>query len=100
MGQDSVLILLLLLHAPHALNKELWNGVSFLLTAGFTWSSLEAHLQHNGRQLHLPWNVDDLAVQLEQIWQRITQETIKVLYHSLPRRVAACIQARGELTPY
>ncbi|GFS56514.1 transposable element Tcb1 transposase [Trichonephila clavipes] len=53
-----------------------------------------------GRRLHLPGNVDDLARQLEQIWQEIPQETIRVPYHSMPRRVAACILARGGSTPY
>ncbi|GFV62290.1 transposable element Tc1 transposase [Trichonephila clavipes] len=53
-----------------------------------------------GRRLHLPENVDDLARKFEQIWQEIPQETIRVLYHSMPRREAACIQARGGLTPY
>ncbi|GFV06028.1 transposable element Tc1 transposase [Trichonephila clavipes] len=48
------------------------------------------------RRLQLPWNVDDLTRQLGQIWQEIPRETIKVLYHSMPRRVAACIQARSE----
>ncbi|GFV24585.1 hypothetical protein TNCV_1914471 [Trichonephila clavipes] len=47
-----------------------------------------------GRRLHLPGNVDDLSRQLEQIWQEIPPETIRVLYHSMSRRVAACIQAR------
>ncbi|GFY34153.1 transposable element Tc1 transposase [Trichonephila clavipes] len=47
-----------------------------------------------GRRLHLLGNVDDLAGQLEQTWQEIPQETIRVLYHSMSRRVAACIQAR------
>ncbi|GFY11727.1 uncharacterized protein TNCV_1529191 [Trichonephila clavipes] len=42
-----------------------------------------------------PENVDDLARQLEQIWQEIPQETMRVLYHSMPRHVAACIRARG-----
>ncbi|GFW36381.1 transposable element Tcb1 transposase [Trichonephila clavipes] len=46
------------------------------------------------RQLHLPGNVDDLAQQEEQIWQEIPQETIRVLYHTMSRCVAACIQAR------
>ncbi|GFW51754.1 hypothetical protein TNCV_1186861 [Trichonephila clavipes] len=45
-----------------------------------------------GKRLHLPRNVDDLARQLEQIQQEIPQDTIRVLYHSMPRRVAACIQ--------
>ncbi|GFS51672.1 hypothetical protein TNCV_613581 [Trichonephila clavipes] len=34
------------------------------------------------------------------IWQEIPQETISVLYHSMPRRLAACIQARSGSTPY
>lgn len=53
-----------------------------------------------GRRLHLPRNVDDLVRQLERIWQEIPQETIRELYRSMPRRVAACIQARGGSTPY
>ncbi|GFW18539.1 transposable element Tcb1 transposase [Trichonephila clavipes] len=47
-----------------------------------------------GRQLHVPGNFYALARQLEQIWQRIPQEKIRVLYHSMSRRVAASIQAR------
>ncbi|GFX88450.1 hypothetical protein TNCV_2279181 [Trichonephila clavipes] len=38
-------------------------------------------------------NVDDLPLQLEQIWQEILQETISGLYHSMSHRVVACIQA-------
>ncbi|GFU85068.1 transposable element Tc1 transposase [Trichonephila clavipes] len=53
------------------------------------------------RRLHLSGNVDDLVRQLEQIWQEISQETIiRMLYHSMPSRVAACIQTRGGSTPY
>ncbi|GFU81406.1 transposable element Tc1 transposase [Trichonephila clavipes] len=100
------------------LNQVLWSAVPFLLIAGSLWFSLEAHLQHSaykihrwtsrlpdlspikhiwdamGRLLHLLGNVDDLSQQLEQIWQEILQENIRVLYHSMPRRVAASIQAR------
>ncbi|GFV91332.1 uncharacterized protein TNCV_898491 [Trichonephila clavipes] len=50
-----------------------------------------------GRRLHLLGNVDDLAQQLEKIWQEIPQETFRVLYHSMSRRAAACIQDRGKL---
>ncbi|GFV34426.1 transposable element Tcb1 transposase [Trichonephila clavipes] len=46
------------------------------------------------RRLPLPWNADKLTRQLEQIWQEISQETIRVLYHSMPRRVAACIHTK------
>ncbi|GFU08460.1 transposable element Tc1 transposase [Trichonephila clavipes] len=45
-----------------------------------------------GRQLHLPGNVFELVQQLEQIWQEIPQESTRVLYHSMIRRVAARIQ--------
>ncbi|GFY34866.1 transposable element Tc1 transposase [Trichonephila clavipes] len=44
-----------------------------------------------GSRLHLPGNVDDLPRELVQIWQEIPQETIRVLYHSMSRRVAAAI---------
>ncbi|GFW30988.1 transposable element Tc1 transposase [Trichonephila clavipes] len=53
-----------------------------------------------GRRMHLPGNVDDLPRQLETIWQEIRQKTIRVLYHSVPRRVAACIQPKFGSTPY
>ncbi|GFU16359.1 hypothetical protein TNCV_4988951 [Trichonephila clavipes] len=46
------------------------------------------------------WNVDDLTSQLEKTWQEIPQETMRVLYHSMSRRVAALIYARGASTPY
>ncbi|GFX01206.1 transposable element Tcb1 transposase [Trichonephila clavipes] len=59
-------------------------------------SSIEHVWDTMERRLHLPWNVDDLARQLEQIWQETSQETTRVLYHSMPRRVAACIQTREE----
>ncbi|GFV23737.1 transposable element Tc1 transposase [Trichonephila clavipes] len=53
-----------------------------------------------GRRLYLPGNVEKLPRQLEQIWQEIPQETIRVLHHSMPRRVPAYIQARSGSTPY
>ncbi|GFV75141.1 transposable element Tc1 transposase [Trichonephila clavipes] len=51
------------------------------------------------RQLHVPGNVDDLARQLEQVWEEILQ-TIWVLYHFMASNVAACIQAGGGSRPY
>ncbi|GFY04205.1 transposable element Tcb1 transposase [Trichonephila clavipes] len=41
-----------------------------------------------GGRLHLPGNVVDLTQQLEQVWQEIPQETIRVLYQSMASRVA------------
>ncbi|GFT29114.1 transposable element Tcb1 transposase [Trichonephila clavipes] len=52
-----------------------------------------------GRRLNLPENVDDQPRESEQIWHEIPLETIRVLYHFMPRRVAACIQARCGLKP-
>ncbi|GFV69237.1 transposable element Tcb1 transposase [Trichonephila clavipes] len=63
-------------------------------------SPIETVWDMMGRRLHLPGNVDDLSRQLEQIWQEIPQETIRILYHSLSRRVATFIQARSGSTPY
>ncbi|UYV75223.1 hypothetical protein LAZ67_12002969 [Cordylochernes scorpioides] len=45
------------------------------------------------RRLQPSRNVDYLARQLETIWQEIPQHTIRNLYQSMTRRVAACIQA-------
>ncbi|GFX41476.1 transposable element Tc1 transposase [Trichonephila clavipes] len=53
-----------------------------------------------GRRLHLPGNVDDLVRQLKQILQEIPQENVRVLHHSMPLRVAVCIQAGGGSTHY
>ncbi|GFT95076.1 transposable element Tc1 transposase [Trichonephila clavipes] len=63
-------------------------------------SPIEHVLDMMGRRLHLTGNFDDLARQLEKICQEITRETTRVLYHSIARRVTACIQARGGSTPY
>ncbi|GFV54974.1 transposable element Tcb2 transposase [Trichonephila clavipes] len=48
-----------------------------------------------GRRLHLPGNVDDLVRQMKQIWEEIQQEIIREIYHSMPRRVVACVQAKA-----
>ncbi|GFV26379.1 uncharacterized protein TNCV_5086921 [Trichonephila clavipes] len=58
------------------------------------FSTIEHVWDMMGRRLHLPGNVDDLAGQLQQIWQEIPRELIRGLYHSMPRCVAACIQER------
>ncbi|UYV70221.1 Transposase [Cordylochernes scorpioides] len=53
-----------------------------------------------GRRLQPSPNVDYLARQLETSWQEIPQHTIRNLYQSMTRRVAACIQASGGPTTY
>ncbi|GFV49847.1 transposable element Tcb1 transposase [Trichonephila clavipes] len=128
--QGRVRILLSLLHDIQALNQELWSGAPFLLTSGLLQDNSRVHTtrvamncleafqrlswpvrspgvsltEHvwdmMGRRLHVSRNVDNLPRLLEQIWQEILQETIRVLYYSLSRRGAACIQARGGSTPF
>ncbi|UYV64720.1 K02A2.6-like [Cordylochernes scorpioides] len=49
------------------------------------------------RRLQPSRNVDYLVRQLETIWQEIPQHTIRNLYQSMTRRVAACIQAKEVL---
>ncbi|GFW80424.1 transposable element Tcb1 transposase [Trichonephila clavipes] len=63
-------------------------------------SPMELVWDMKGRRLRLTGNVDDLSLQLWQISKEIPQETISVLYHSMSRRGAACIQSRGGSTPY
>ncbi|UYV82585.1 hypothetical protein LAZ67_22000050 [Cordylochernes scorpioides] len=52
-----------------------------------------------GRRLQPSRNVDYLPRQLETIWQEIPQHTIRNLYQSMTRRVAACIQASDARRP-
>ncbi|GFX18202.1 transposable element Tcb1 transposase [Trichonephila clavipes] len=69
-------------------NQIYWKADPYLFLIEHLWHMM-------GRSLHLPWNVDDLVRELEQTWQEIPQATIRMLYPSMPRRVAACTQARG-----
>ncbi|GFY01728.1 transposable element Tc1 transposase [Trichonephila clavipes] len=111
-AQESVSILLLLLSLFTCSQPGImvWDAISFdnrtplgVIRAHFLHSNL-SKIEHvwdiMRRRLHLQGNIDDLARQLEQFWQEISPETIRVLYHSMSRRVAACIQARGGSTPY
>ena len=53
-----------------------------------------------GRQIRAPRNVADLEQQLRNAWQNVSQDDIRKLYHSLPRRIQACIAAKGGFTNY
>ncbi|GFV71502.1 hypothetical protein TNCV_4562541 [Trichonephila clavipes] len=51
-----------------------------------------------GRRLYLPWKV-----QLRDQWSKFGKEpkvTIRMLYRSMSRHVAACFQDKGSSTPY
>lgn len=69
----------------------------------FSWPARSPYLSPTeyvwdmiGMRLHLPEIIDDVAAQLERIWQGIPQEAFWMLYQSMPRRVADCIQTRSE----
>ncbi|GFW49376.1 transposable element Tc1 transposase [Trichonephila clavipes] len=62
--------------------------------------SNRACLGYERRILHLSGHVDDLARQLEQTWQEITQKIIRERYHSMPRRVEGGVQSRGGSTSH
>lgn len=53
-----------------------------------------------GRQIRAPQNIADLEQQLMNAWQNVSQDDIRNLYHSLARRIQACIAARGGSTNY
>ncbi|GFU40323.1 transposable element Tc1 transposase [Trichonephila clavipes] len=52
-----------------------------------------------GRRLHLPVNIDELAQQLEKLGKKYCRRPSEFVI-TMPRRVAACIQARGGSTSY
>ncbi|GFW09817.1 transposable element Tc1 transposase [Trichonephila clavipes] len=52
-----------------------------------------------GCQIRSPQNIANLE-QLVNVWQNVSQDDIRNLYHSLPRRIQACIAARGSSTNY
>lgn len=63
-------------------------------------SLIEHVWDHLGRQLRQPRDVQDLETQLQQLWAQMSQDIIRNLYASMPRRVSACIHARGGATGY
>ncbi|GFV21348.1 transposable element Tc1 transposase [Trichonephila clavipes] len=83
-------------HTAHVVMNCLTAFQTLPLPATSPYLSPVEHVWDMMRQrLHVPGNFDDLTQQLEQIWQEIPQETIWVIYHSMPRPAAACIQARA-----
>jgi transposase len=45
-------------------------------------------------------DIEEMEEALKDCWARISKETFDRLYESMPRRVAACIKARGWYTKY
>lgn len=63
-------------------------------------SPIEHVWDHLGRQVRQPTRLAELESRLQELWNEMTQDTIRNLYASMPTRIASCIQARGGPTGY
>ncbi|GFX43360.1 transposable element Tcb1 transposase [Trichonephila clavipes] len=53
-----------------------------------------------GRQLQPSRDTGELTAQMQRLWQDLPQRVISDLIKSMPRRISACIAARGGFTTY
>ncbi|GFW97428.1 uncharacterized protein TNCV_4991051 [Trichonephila clavipes] len=53
-----------------------------------------------GRQLQPSRDTGELTAQMQRLWQDLPQGVISDLFESMPRRISACIAARGGFTTY
>ncbi|GFV34604.1 DDE_3 domain-containing protein [Trichonephila clavipes] len=53
-----------------------------------------------GRQLQPSRDTGELTAQMQRLWQDLPQGVISDLIESMPRRISACIAARGGITTY
>ncbi|GFS88344.1 transposable element Tcb2 transposase [Trichonephila clavipes] len=59
----------------------------------YVWDAL-------GRQLQPSRDTGELTAQMQRLWQDLPQGVISDLIESMPRRISACIAARGGFTTY
>ncbi|GFV40854.1 uncharacterized protein TNCV_4391151 [Trichonephila clavipes] len=52
-------------------------------------------LERAGRQLQPSRDTGELTAQMQRLWQDLPQGVISDLIESMPRRISACIAARG-----
>ncbi|GFT32157.1 uncharacterized protein TNCV_428051 [Trichonephila clavipes] len=53
-----------------------------------------------GRQLQPSRDTGELTAQMQRLWQDLPQGVISDLIESMPRRISACIAARGGFTTH
>ncbi|GFW11246.1 transposable element Tcb2 transposase [Trichonephila clavipes] len=63
-------------------------------------SPIEHVLDALGRQLQPSRDTGELTAQMQRLWQDLPQGVISDLIESMPRRIWACIAARGGFTTY
>lgn len=61
------------------------------------WDMMDKRLR---RLPHPPNTLEELRQQLQVAWEELPQEAIDNLISSMPRRVAECLRARGDVTHY
>ncbi|GFV65686.1 DDE_3 domain-containing protein [Trichonephila clavipes] len=68
-------------------------GHQIFLPIEHVWDAL-------GRQLQPSRDTGELTAQMQRLWQDLPQGVISDLIESMPRRISACIAARGGFTTY
>jgi hypothetical protein len=61
------------------------------------WSILETRVRS---RFPPPKSLKQLEEVFQQEWYKIPLEPVENLYESIPRRIAAVLKAKGDLTPY
>ena len=54
----------------------------------------------NSASRHKIKNSEEMAIVLEAEWLKIKKETLNALQQSMPRRIEACLEAKGVATKY
>jgi hypothetical protein len=61
------------------------------------WSVLETRVRN---RFLPPISLKQLEDVLQEAWYKVSQETVKNLYESIPRRITAVLKAKGGPTLY
>lgn len=61
------------------------------------WWKLKRDMEN---KLHIIYSVKDLQLVIRQLWENVSVDFIRDLYHTIPRRLTKMIRAKGCLTKY
>ncbi|GFU78190.1 DDE_3 domain-containing protein [Trichonephila clavipes] len=83
--------------SPNNVFKDMTSTMACQVTRSF---ANRACLDALGRQLQPSRDTGELTAQMQRLWQDLPQGVISDLIESMPRRISACIAARGGFTTY
>ncbi|GFV14535.1 DDE_3 domain-containing protein [Trichonephila clavipes] len=83
--------------SPNNVFKDMTSYHACQVTRSF---ANRACLDALGRQLQPSRDTGELTAQMQRLWQDLPQGVISDLIESMPRRISACIAARGGFTTY